>query len=59
MVNNSSLFSLVYGVLGMSLEEGRENVKIRLINDYLGLSEPSKQMYKKKYEEIMEYLFVD
>ncbi|MFA5153323.1 MAG: HD domain-containing protein [Clostridia bacterium] len=54
-----SLFSLVYGVLGMSLEEGRENVKQRLEGDYWGLSEQSKQMYKKKYEEIMNSLFVE
>lgn len=43
-----SLFSLVYGVLGMSLEEGRENVKNRLQGDYWGLSEQSKQMYENK-----------
>ena len=54
-----SLFSLVYGVLAMSLEEGRENVKKRLQDDYWGLSEQSKKMYTKKFEEIMNILFVD
>jgi len=54
-----SLFSLVYSVLGMGLEEGRAHVRNRLQSDYGGLSERSRQMYEKRYNEIMEALFVD
>ncbi len=54
-----SLFSLAYNILGMSLEEGREDVKNRLQGDYWGLSEKSKQLYKQKFNTIMEFLFVD
>jgi len=43
----------------MSLEEGREYVKKRLQGDYNDLSERSKQLYRNKYETIMEILFVD
>lgn len=54
-----SLFSLAYGVLNMNLEQGREDVKNRLQGDYCGLSEPTKQLYKQKFDTIMEVLFVD
>lgn len=54
-----SLFSLAYGVLDMNLEQGREDVKYRLQGDYWGLSEPTKQLYKQKFDIIMEVLFVD
>lgn len=43
----------------MSLEEGRENIKKKLQDDYLGLSEQSKQRYMKKHEKIIEFLFVN
>lgn len=54
-----SLFSLAYNFHKMSLEEGREYVKKRLQGDYNDLSERSKQLYRNKYETIMEILFVD
>jgi uncharacterized protein len=54
-----SLFSLAYNLHKMSLEEGREYVKERLQGDYNDLSEQSKQIYRKKYETIMETIFVD
>lgn len=54
-----SLFSLAYSLHKMSLEEGREYVKERLQGDYNGLSVQSKQLYRKKYETIMETVFVD
>jgi uncharacterized protein len=54
-----SLFSLAYNICGMSLDEGREYVKERLQGDYNGLSEQSKQLYRAKYETIMEAVFVD
>ncbi len=54
-----SLFSLAYGVLNMKLEEGREYVKGRLKDDYNGLNERTKELYKIKFETIMETVFVD
>ncbi|NLO47634.1 MAG: HD domain-containing protein [Clostridiales bacterium] len=54
-----SLFSLVYGVLGMGLKEGRENVKNRLQGDYRGLSDRTKKKVREKFEMILEALFVD
>lgn len=54
-----SLFSLAYSILNMSLEEGREYVKERLLGDYLGLSEQTKDAFKGKYEALMDTLFVD
>lgn len=54
-----SLFSLAYNLHGMSLDEGRAYVKQRLQDDYNELSEQSKQIYKTKYETIMEIVFVD
>ncbi len=54
-----SLFSLAYGILGMQLEEGRAYVKRRLQGDFSDLSERSKQIYRSKFETIMETLFVD
>ncbi|HNZ41454.1 MAG TPA: HD domain-containing protein [Clostridia bacterium] len=54
-----SLFSLAYNLHGMSLEEGREYVKKRLQNDFSELSEQTKEMFRKKYETIMEVVFVE
>ena len=54
-----SLFSLAYGVLKMSLDEGREYVKSRLQGDYEGLSDNLKPLYAEKYRTIMETIFVD
>jgi len=54
-----SLFSLAYGILNMSLEEGKEYVKEKLQGDYNGLSDQSKILYKEKYDNIMEIIFVE
>jgi uncharacterized protein len=54
-----SLFSLAYGLHKMDLEEGREYVKRRLIDDFNELTEPTKKDFERKYKTIMESVFVD
>jgi uncharacterized protein len=54
-----SLFSLAYNIHHMTLDEGREYVKKRLQGDFDGLTERTKQLYKNKFETILNYLFVD
>jgi hypothetical protein len=43
----------------MELEEGREYVKLRLIDDFNELTEPTKKDFERKYKTIMESVFVD
>jgi hypothetical protein len=43
----------------MGLEEGREYVKRRLIDDFNELTEPTKKAYESKYNMLMESVFVD
>lgn len=54
-----SLFSLAYNIHKMKLDEGRDYVKSRLIGDYNGLSEQTKQIHKERITALIEALFVD
>jgi uncharacterized protein len=54
-----SLFSLAYSLHKMGLEEGREYVKRRLIDDFNELSEATKRDFEGRYRTIMECVFVD
>jgi putative nucleotidyltransferase with HDIG domain len=54
-----SLFSLAYNLHKMELEEGREYVKRRLMDDFNELSEPTQKDFEAKYKVIMENVFVD
>lgn len=54
-----SLFSLVYNKLGMSIEEGKQYVKRKLINDYRKLSPKAKQELQDRFDTIMSVLFAE
>ena len=52
----ASLFYLVYGDRGMSIDEGRKWVKDKLARDWGKMSENGRNMVKHKYDCIMELL---
>lgn len=57
--NIPSLFSLVYNKMNMSINDGKEYVKNKLIRDYEKLSAIGKQELKKRFDTIMAVLFID
>ena len=54
-----SLFSLAYNKMGLSMEEGKEYVKNKLIRDYEKLSPQSRKELKERFDTVMNVLFVE
>lgn len=54
-----ALFNLAFKEIGLSIPEGTEFVKKKLIRDYNKLSERTRVLLKDRYENIMNVLFVD
>jgi len=54
-----SLFNLAYGKIGLSMEEGREFAKNKLIRDYNKLSRESQKDLKRRFDTIMKVLFIE
>lgn len=57
--NIPSLFSLAYNELKLSVSEGAEYVKNKLLRDYKKLSPQSKELLKDRFDTIMSVLFLD
>ena len=54
-----SLFSLAYNKIGLSMEEGKEFVKNKLIRSYQKLSPEGQKELKERFNTIMTILFVE
>lgn len=54
-----SLFSLAYNKIGLSMEEGKEFVKKKLMGDYTKLSSQTKKELKERFDTIMKVLFIE
>jgi uncharacterized protein len=56
--NIPSLFSLAYNKMNLPMQEGKEFVKDKLARDYKKLSPKSQKELKKRFDTIMNVLFV-
>lgn len=54
-----SLFSLVYNKMHMSLEDGREYIKNKLLRDYQKLSPEGQKELQERFDTTMNVLFVE
>lgn len=54
-----SLFHLAFKEMNLSTEEGTEFIKKKLERDYYKLSEKTRDIMKKRYEQILNVLFVE